>query len=110
MTLAALPLTEKEFQARVTELAKLLGWRFAHFRPALTARGYRTAMIGDTGFPDLVLVRPPRIIFAELKVGAPLADEQKDWLADLGSVPGVEAVVWRPRDMDSIVEALRPGR
>jgi hypothetical protein len=30
----------------VIELAKLRGWRTAHFRPARTAHGWRTAVLG----------------------------------------------------------------
>jgi hypothetical protein len=57
---------------------------------------------GDKGHPDLVLVRPPRLVYAELKSDAGrLAAEQQAWLADLRAC-GVEAYVWRPGDWDAI--------
>jgi hypothetical protein len=49
------PITEAAFLRQVLDLAKLRGWRTAHFRPAQTSRGWRTAVQGDgAGFPDLV--------------------------------------------------------
>lgn len=66
----AAPLTtEAMFQIEIIELARILGWRVAHFRPAQTRHGWRTPVAADgKGFPDLVLVRE-RVIYAELKVG-----------------------------------------
>jgi hypothetical protein len=53
-------ITEAEFLAQVLQLAKLCGWLTAHFRPAKTAHGWRTAVQGDgAGWPDLVLLRGP---------------------------------------------------
>lgn len=64
-------LSEADFMRQVTELAELLGWGWAHFRPAQTAKGWRTPVSGPlgAGWPDLVLVREKdrRLIFAELK-------------------------------------------
>ena len=61
-------MTERDLQDAVMEMAKLLGWRCVHFRPARTLHGeWRTAIEGHAGFPDLVLLRPPRLVFAELK-------------------------------------------
>jgi hypothetical protein len=87
MTSIALPLTERDFMAQVTQLAELFGWQWAHFRPAMTTKGWRTPVSGPLGkgWPDLVLVRPPRLIFAELKRdGGKLAQEQADVLSLLG--------------------------
>lgn len=91
--------TERELQTAVIECARLLGWRVAHFRPALTARGWRTPVEGDgAGFPDLVLARPGRLIFAELKSErGRVSDEQNAWL-DALATPGVVRAVWFPRD------------
>jgi hypothetical protein len=61
-------MTERDFQRAVVELARLMGWRVHHTRPALTQRGrWLTPIQGDAGFPDLVLCRPPRLVLAELK-------------------------------------------
>jgi hypothetical protein len=78
----------------------------------MTAHGWRTPVQGDgKGFPDLVLARPPRVIFAELKTAkGKLGPEQENWLAALTACPGVEVYVWRPDQLDDIAQILRLGR
>jgi hypothetical protein len=99
---------EASFQACVIETARLAGWRVVHFRRARTAHGWKTPIAGDaTGWPDLTLVRPPRLVFAELKSArGKLRDEQSDWLAVLRLLPGAEVFVWRPDDWPEVVETL----
>lgn len=101
-------MTEDEFLRQLLRAAKLLGWRTAHFRPARTARGWRTAVAGDgAGWPDLVLVKDGRLVVAELKSAAGrVRDEQRRWLEALEAA-GVETHVWRPDDWDAILEVLR---
>lgn len=108
MTVRIRPQTEASFQRQVIALARLRGWMVAHFRPARTARGWRTAVQGDgKGFPDLVLVRPPRLVFAELKSerGKETA-EQVLWMTSLRAT-GIEVYVWRPSQWEEIEEVLR---
>ncbi len=102
-----MPLTEAEFTAQVLELARLAGWRSAHFRPARTAAGWRTAVQGDgRGFPDLVLLRGAAIVAVELKVGrGKLRPEQAAWLAAFAEA-GAAAFVWRPEDWPEIERVL----
>lgn len=95
-------MSEEEFLGQVLELAKLFGWGVAHFRPAKTSKGWRTAVQGDgKGFPDLVLVQK-RVIFAELKSeGGKMSSEQvewSDWLQDANA----EWYCWRPSDWEEI--------
>jgi hypothetical protein len=108
--------SEAELQQAVIELARLLGWRVAHFRPALTLHGYRTPVEADgAGFPDLVLVRDGRLIFAELKSrGRRLGVAQTIWADRLALVAAASAgavafVVWNPDDWaEGLIElALR---
>jgi len=90
--------TEAQLLAAVLDLARVFGWRTAHFRAAMTAHGWRTAVAGDgAGFPDLVLVRGSRVIAIELKsdTGA-LTPEQRRWMDALTDA-GVLACVWRPQ-------------
>ena len=59
------------------------------------------------GFPDLVLVKPPRIIFAELKrQRGRVRPMQTVWLDALGGCAGVETYLWRPSDLDEIRRRL----
>lgn len=92
-------ITEKEFLAQIKALAKLHGWRVYHTHDSRRS---------DPGFPDLVLVRRGRLIFAELKVGKnKMTLPQVDWLADLGLVGGrVETYCWHPNDWAAIEKIL----
>lgn len=102
-------MTERELQRAVLGLAATHHWRAVHFLPARSmrdGRAFLTAQQGDKGFPDLVLLRPPRLIFAELKSDRGRVDfDQATWLNSLGTVAGVEDYVWRPRDWPDAVEA-----
>ena len=94
-------MTEKQLTRIVADAATTFGWRRYHthrsdFSPA--------------GFPDETLVRPPRLIFAELKSDSPHAKPspaQQTWLDVLARIPGVEVYLWRPKDLDLIVRILR---
>jgi hypothetical protein len=100
-------MTEAELQRQVLQLARLCGWRTAHFRPARTAHGWRTAVAGDgAGFPDLVLCRGRQLLFVELKADkGKLRPEQETWIRALREA-GAEAYVWRPRDWPEIDRRL----
>lgn len=99
---------ERDFEDRVIAEARIRGWLCAHFRPAMNRRGvWATPMQGDTGFPDLVLVRPPRVLFAELKAEkGRTSDKQRRWLSALWKCLGVETYLWRPSDSDTISRVL----
>ncbi len=97
------------FTYQVLKLARILGWRRAHFRPALTAKGWRTAVSGDgSGFPDIVLAKAGfPIVFAEIKgAKGSLSPEQRVWRDVLLACPGCRYFVWRPADLDTISEIL----
>ncbi len=106
MTLPAL--SEKDFQRQVTDLAVLFGWEWMHIRAGRTMDSWRTPVSGTlgAGFPDLLLIRGGRIIFAELKRdgGKPTA-EQNRVLFVLGQA--AEAYCWMPKDWDFIERELR---
>ncbi len=115
-------ISEAAFMRQVTDLAELLGWSWAHFRPAQTSRGWRTPVSGPLGqgFPDLVLVHPQksRRIFAELKRnGARTSPDQDRVLECLraiewvgvghGGPPDIAVAVWRPADLELVAAVLR---
>ena len=93
------PLTEKEFDKQVRELCDIYGWRRYH---TFNARH------SPAGFPDLVLVRDGRLIFAELKSEKGKHTlEQLEWLDALFSVGlGVEVYTWRPSQLQEIADLL----
>ncbi len=103
-------INEKVFTAQVISLARHLGWRCAHFRPAMDSKGkWKTAVQGDgVGFPDLVLIRHDKLIFAELKsLNGKVSDEQARWLVDLAACNVTMSTIWRPSDYDEIERILR---
>ncbi len=104
-------MTEAEFQTQVLQLARLLGWRTAHFRPARTAHGWRTAVSGDgAGFLDCILVRGSLVLFVELKADrGRLRVEQEAWLEAL-RLAGQQVYIWRPADWPEIERVLQTGR
>lgn len=121
------PLSEKDFQRQVTDLGEVLGWDWAHFRPAQTARGWRTPVSGTIGegWVDLVLVRARdrRLVFAELKSDRGAVSPRQMAVLDIlrslacpdaprhGFVgmthAEVEVHVWRPSDLRDPIETSR---
>ena len=92
-------ITEAAFQNNVREVAELFGWRvFTTWR----------SIHSPAGEPDLRLIRPPRVVFAELKSArGKLTESQRSAIALLTECPGIEVYVWRPLDWDNLVEILR---
>ena len=91
--------TEKGFQGWVLEYATLMGWESHHQRWSIQSA---------SGWPDLVLCRPPRLVIAELKTArGKLSTAQDGWLERLGRC-AVEVYLWRPSDRDRIVVILGP--
>jgi hypothetical protein len=92
--MAAYAMLEHELLKGVIDVARILGWRVAHFRAAMTKHGWRTAVQADgAGWPDLILVRE-RLLVRELKCGKnTLSAEQAAWLEALRAA-GVDAGVW----------------
>ena len=106
-------ISEDEFQTQVISLAHLLGWKIAHFRGVRTQRRdgsvfYQTPVQADgKGFPDLVMVKDKRVIYAELKSEkGVLSVEQKEWLRLLALDKKREVYCWRPSEIWDIQEIL----
>jgi hypothetical protein len=98
-------MNETEWQKQVLKSAHSLGWHSMHIgrtgkHQAVGAKG----TLG-TGWPDLVLVKGGRIIFAELKAnGGVLTEQQRNVLITLGNVGEIH--VWRPSDMGLMIDTL----
>ena len=95
------PRTEGIFVNRILTTAREKGWLAYHTHDS---RG------SAAGFPDIVLVRPPAVIFAECKtndtVRSKTTTAQDTWLAALAECPGVERYLWRYDDWPAIKERL----
>lgn len=89
---------ERDLQAAIIEAAQRLGYRVYH-----TFDSRRSS----PGFPDLVLCKDGRLIFAEIKNERhKLTPHQVDWLRALESVEGIEVYVWRPESLDDAIGVL----
>lgn len=100
---------EDKFLKQILEYAKIRGWRSAHFRPGMMANGrWITAGLGQTkGFPDIILVRSDRLIFAEVKTDAgEMSDTQLDWMESLSQTRLCECYLWTPSRWQRIQEIL----
>lgn len=106
-------MSEDQLLEWVVDVADLFGWRTYHTHDSRHSQ---------RGFPDLVMVRGRRVIFAELKsANGTLTPEQKGWLEALlyvssgdaitGSNPKgvaeVEVYLWRPSDQAEVERVLR---
>ena len=108
-----IPQTEAEFQRTVTDLAESLGWDWMHVgRVGKYAPNGAKGTLGK-GWPDLLLVRNERLIFAELKAqtAPPPSTEQRKVLDKLARLQlnksmDVFVFVWRPSDWSLILEVL----
>jgi hypothetical protein len=123
-------MTEDDFKywligdSRRPGLARVWGWLIHHDRPARTKDGWRTAVEGHAGFPDLILARDRLTRIVELKADkGRLTIEQDAWLVAFtgfhyrelhpdkwarGVGPLHLAVhVWRPKHRPIIEELLR---
>jgi predicted carbohydrate-binding protein with CBM5 and CBM33 domain len=92
-------ITEKQWREAVVRFAEWHGWKV-----------YWTwsSVHSPKGFPDLVLVRGERLIFAELKTEqGVLRGPQEQWCQALMAVPCTEYFIWRPSDEDLVWALLR---
>jgi len=101
------PMSEKDWQAQVVQLAGTFGWMVQHSRPAQVGDRWMTAITGNVGFPDLVLAhRTKGVVFAELKTETGrMATAQTEWRDTLAG--HVEWYLWRPSDLPNVVKRLR---
>jgi hypothetical protein len=105
--------TERAFQASVLAYARMMGWQAFHDNATNAPR--RCSACGVTrslprnvaGMPDLILIRRPRIVWAELKSErGKLTDDQRAWIEELRAC-GQAVYVWRPSDWREVERVLR---
>jgi hypothetical protein len=90
---------EDELLTNVIQMAKWKGWGAYHVRNSKAG-----VVQGDSGFPDLVLVRQ-RLMFVELKTElGDIRPEQHRW-AEWLKIVGHTVRYWRPSDwLDGVIE------
>ena len=89
---------EREFRSQILGLARILGWE-CYFS--------WTSIHSPAGFPDLVMVKSKRLIFAELKTEiGKVTDKQQGWLDKLAKTEA-EVYLWRPHDFDDVAALLQ---
>ena len=90
-------MTEQELQSSVECLARRYGYIYYHTHDSRHSAA---------GFPDLVLVRSGRTIFAECKSeNGKLTPEQNVWIEAL-VIAGNEVYVWYPKHLSEIADIL----
>ena len=98
--------SEALFQKQVIQIAATCGWDAHHVRPGKYGDAYKTD--GLKGMPDLILIgqKGQGIIFAELKAAnGKLSFHQEARITQLLR-NGCEVHVWRPKDVEKIVDRL----
>jgi len=90
--------TERDWRQQVLTWAEREGWlRYFTF----------DSRHSIAGFPDVVLCRPPRLLFCELKTQrGRVTLAQTAWIQALRAVPGIEVHVWRPGDEVAVKHTL----
>ena len=90
-------MSEAELQSAVLELARYLKWRVYHTHDSRHSAA---------GFPDLVMTRDTRLIFAELKSEkGQMSREQVAWQWSLLDAHA-DFYLWRPADwLNGTIEA-----
>ena len=91
---------ESEFQRSVVEAAEALGWKMI-FHDNDSRRN-------TAGLPDLILARE-RVVFAELKSETGRVSSEQMMCVSLLRRAGAEVYIWRPSDMDAVMELLKGG-
>lgn len=89
-------MSEAEWQQQVIDLATMYGWLVYHTHDS------RRSM---AGFPDLSMVNIT-FMMAELKTErGRVSEAQQLWISKLQSA-GVEINLWRPSDVDDVIDRL----
>lgn len=96
--------SEQAFQQQLVQLARFYGWdRIYHTHDSRRS---------NPGWPDLVICKPPHILFVEVKTKRGIVSpEQHEWIAALTAC-GLEAWIVRDTkvDFDTFHDRVSRGR
>jgi hypothetical protein len=99
--------SEDDWLAFVTARAEAAGWSWRHITRSTVAT--KRGQVGDhdaRDIPDLLLWRPPRFLFRELKkTGGRPTQGQLEFVAAMKAC-GIDADFWWPRDLERVLEEL----
>jgi len=96
---------EGDLQKSIIEYAEAMGWEVVHINDSRRQKA--------TGLPDLLMIRAPRMVWAELK-REPGAGGNKNaptthqvwWMNEL-KLSGQEVHLWRPSDwLDGLIDPV----
>jgi hypothetical protein len=102
-------ISERAFQLAIWRHAESDGWKCHYqYRSAQKLANGQYRGLGTAGWPDVIAVRGDRLLAIEVKkeTGSP-TPEQRVWIAALNGVPGITAMIVRPRDANAVMEMLR---
>lgn len=89
---------EKQFQSQVRTIAGLYGW-LEHV--------VYDSRHSPSGWPDVTLLRDGHMVCLELKSeNGRVTPTQKQFLDELNQVPGIDAGVYRPSQLQDIADIL----
>lgn len=102
---------ETDYEDTIVDGARALGYRAHAERPARSAAGWRTAVKGDAGWPDVTIAGYGLLLVLELKrKGNKPTPEQVAWLEELVAA-GVDArLVTVPDDTNALLVELAAHR
>jgi hypothetical protein len=93
------PEPEKHFHNEVVRMARMYGWRVYFTWKSVNS---------PEGWPDLVLVKPPRLLIWELKTeSGKVTPAQSETLTLLGGCTDLSVRVVRPSMWPTVMEELR---
>jgi hypothetical protein len=92
--------SERQFQDSVVELATRLGWAVYHTHDSRRSQ---------CGWPDLAIIRSPRLLIRELKREGEKPTAEQAWWLDALRQCGVDAGIWWPHNWDEIERILGVG-
>jgi hypothetical protein len=91
--------TEAELQALIVEVAELHDWLVFHDNDSRR---------NVAGWPDLVCVKPPRVLFLELKSATgQIRPEQEVWMSALSKCDTIASGIVRPNQVDQVLDYLK---
>src|SRR3990167_254047 len=104
-----MPKTLKPVVPKLTEAAMLNSLRTAAKDCGWLIYRAQFSMYSTRGWPDLFMVKNGRAFAWELKASTKPTEAQLEWIEALKAVPGVDARVVYPDDLEAAYQALVVG-